>query len=104
MLSVEQINEIKQLIATNEEEKAVSLLVSLTGCDARDARNLVAESDYEPDFEMLLDKHWIEVNDYGKNQPTEQTVLTKADKKNLLKIFLPITIVIIVLCVYLIYK
>ncbi|MFV0423967.1 MAG: hypothetical protein ACK5K7_00120 [Bacilli bacterium] len=102
ILTAEQIEEIKNLIIKNEKA-AVIRLVELTGCDEYDAKCLVEDYDYETDFELLLDKYWIERRENISDLDLETPKLSKKEFLSLTRIFLP-SFIVIVIAIILIIK
>ncbi len=103
MLNEAQIEEIKYLITSKKESEAIEMLVRLTNCDEVDAKNLVYEYDYQQDFELLLDKHWIEKRDFSAETTFEDVKLTKKEKLNLARIFLPVFVMFILVIILIIF-
>lgn len=104
MLTQKQIEDVKYLITSNNGAEAVKMLVDLTGCDIADAENLVFEYDYESDFELLLDKHWIESGVTHEDDGEQKIRLTRKEKISLVKIFGPTIVILIIVLLKILVK
>lgn len=103
ILNQDQIEEVKTLILKNDSNAAVELLVKYTNCDEYDAKCVVEDYDIEKDFEVLLDRYWIEKREDISNVDMAAPKLSGKEIRSLIKIFLPVVIVII-LTLFLIIK
>lgn len=96
ILTGDQIEEIKGLILNDEDDKAIKTLVEYTGCDKYDAKCLVEDYSVNENFELLLDKHWIEKRDDISVASLASPKLSRKEKFSLLRIFLPTLLVILI--------
>ncbi len=104
MLTQADIDEINYLVISGESDKAVEMLITITGCTKSDALNFVDELAIGGNFEELLNKHWIE--DYSKRKINIESNIkfSSEEKRALLKIFLPMALIFIGVVLIIVYS
>ncbi len=96
ILNGNQIEEIKHLILDGKDKQAISKLVEYSGCAEYDARCLVEDYNANENFELLLDKHWIEKRESTGEMNLETPKLSRKEVFSLMRIFLPAILIMLI--------